>query len=123
MPDKPPRVNIPGSGALTAWREKLRADRTPGWRLRGALSSVTMHYFATLPDGSFNTICGTAEGRALRKRGAGVPLKPEKWLYPAKKFPYLARKRYPCDKCLVLAPVKPPKFARARPTPKLKKVT
>lgn len=127
MPRKPSRPStlrlIKGQGPLAGWRTKLRDDRTPGWRLRTVPSARTMHYFLTLPDGSFNTICSTRpHGRGGHNPwgggGAGVPIKPEKWIYPAKKYRYMARKKYPCDNCLAMAPVKPPKCALPRPVPK-----
>lgn len=97
---KPPRIRHPNE---FQWMKKLKADQSPGWRMRGLRlpNKLLMHYFAPRPDGALDLICRSNVGTR------GAPAKPEKWI-PAAKLPYVARRRFACRTCLQRAPAPPP---------------
>lgn len=87
------------------YREKLRADKSPGWRLRTC--RAVMHYFA------LDEKTGDLAGLCHYGSSANV----SRWIYRADRWAWRARQKRPCKCCLRLAPEPPPADAGSRPKP------
>lgn len=87
--------------APNLYRDRLRADRSSGWRMRRR-NTQTMHYFFATPDGSLSPACSQH-------------FNVWSWYYRADVTHWMAYQRRPCATCLKRAPVPPPAGAGSKP--------